>query len=33
MKELSDQRFLRLLLEYSQKEFAVNDFTAALRTC
>ena len=31
MKELSDQRFFRLLSEYSQKEFAVNDLTAALQ--
>lgn len=31
MKELSDQRFFRLLSEYSQKEFAVNDFTVALQ--
>lgn len=31
MKELSDQRFFRLLSECSQKEFAVNDFTAALQ--
>ena len=30
MKELSEQRFFRLLSEYSQKEFTVNDFTAAL---
>ena len=31
MKELSEQRFFRLLSEYSQKEFTVNDFTAALQ--
>ena len=31
MKELSDQRFFRLLSEYSQKEFVVNDFTTALQ--
>ncbi|WP_455674128.1 hypothetical protein [Phocaeicola sp.] len=31
MKELSDQRFFRLLSEYSQKEFTVNDLTAALQ--
>ena len=31
MKELSEQRFFRLLSEYSQKEFAVNDLTAALQ--
>ena len=30
MKELLQQRFFRLLSEYSQKEFAVNDLTAAL---
>ncbi|WP_293674424.1 hypothetical protein [uncultured Parabacteroides sp.] len=31
MKDLSDLRFFRLLSEYSQKEFAVNDLTAALQ--
>ena len=31
MKELSDQRFFRLLSEYSHKEFVVNDFTTALQ--
>lgn len=31
MKELSEQRFFRLLSEYSQKEFVVNDFTTALQ--
>lgn len=31
MKDLSDLRFFRLLSEYSQKEFVVNDFTAALQ--
>lgn len=31
MKDLSDLRFFRLLSEYSQKEFAVHDLTAALR--
>ena len=31
MKELSEQRFFRLLSEYSQKEFTVNDFTAPLQ--
>lgn len=31
MNELSDQRFFRLLSEYSQKEFVVNDFTTALQ--
>ena len=31
MKELSEQRFFRLCSEYSQKEFAVNDLTAALQ--
>lgn len=31
MKELSDQRFFRLLSEYSQKKFAVNDLTVALQ--
>ena len=31
MKELLQQRFFRLLSEYSQKEFAVNDLTAALQ--
>lgn len=31
MKELSDRRFFRLLSECSQKEFAVNDFAAALQ--
>lgn len=31
MKELSDQRFFRLLSECSQKEFIVNDFTTALQ--
>lgn len=31
MKELSDQRFFRLLSECSQKEFAENDLTAALQ--
>lgn len=30
MNQLSEQRFFRLLSEYSQKEFAVNDLTAAL---
>ena len=31
MKDLSDLRFFRLLSEYSQKGFVVNDFTAALQ--
>ena len=31
MKELSDQRFFRLLSEYSQKKFVVNDLTTALQ--
>lgn len=31
MNELSEQRFFRLLSEYSQKEFVVNDFTTALQ--
>ena len=31
MKDLSDLRFFRLLSEYSQKEFIVNDFTTALQ--
>lgn len=31
MKELLEQRFFRLLSECSQKEFAVDDFTAALK--
>jgi hypothetical protein len=31
MKELLQQRFFRLLSEYSQKEFVVNDFTTALQ--
>ena len=31
MKDLSDLRFFRLSSEYSQKEFVVNDFTAALQ--
>lgn len=31
MKDLSDLRFFRLLSEYSQKEFVVNDFTTALQ--
>lgn len=31
MKELSDQRFFRLLSECSQKEFVVHDLTAALQ--
>ena len=31
MKELLQQRFFRLLSEYSQKEVAVNDLTAALQ--
>ena len=31
MKDLSDLRFFRLLSEYSQKEFVVNDFTIALQ--
>lgn len=31
MKDLSDLRFFRLLSEYSQKEFVVNDFTAVLQ--
>ena len=31
MKELLQQRFFRLLSEYSQNEFAVNDFTTALQ--
>ena len=31
MKDLSDLRYFRLLSEYSQKEFVVNDFTAALQ--
>ena len=30
-ERLSDLRFFRLLSEHSQKEFAVNDFTAALQ--
>lgn len=30
MKNLLDQRFFRLLSEYSQKEFVLNDFTTAL---
>ena len=29
MKELSDQRFFRLLSECSQKKFVVNDLTTA----
>lgn len=31
MNELSEQRFFRLLSEYSQTEFVVNDFTTALQ--
>lgn len=31
MKELLQQRFFRLLSEYSHKEFIVNDFTTALQ--
>ena len=31
MKELSDQRFFRLLSECSLKEFVVNDLTTALQ--
>ena len=31
MNELSEQRFFRLLSEYPQKEFVVNDFTTALQ--
>lgn len=31
MKDLSNLRFFRLLSEYSQKEFVVNDFTTALQ--
>ena len=31
MNELSEQRFFRLLSEYSQKESVVNDFTTALQ--
>lgn len=31
MKNLLEQRFFRLLSEYSQKEFVVNDFTTALQ--
>ena len=31
MKELSEQKFFRLLSEYSQKESAVHDLTAALQ--
>lgn len=31
MKELSDQRFFRLLSECSQKESVVNDLTTALQ--
>lgn len=31
MKDLSEQRFFRLLSEYSQQEFVVNDFTTALQ--
>lgn len=31
MKELSDQRFFRLLSECSQKECVVNDLTTALQ--
>ncbi|UWO05438.1 hypothetical protein NQ565_05740 [Bacteroides stercoris ATCC 43183] len=31
MTQLSEQRFFRLLSECSPKEFAVNDFTAALQ--
>lgn len=31
MKELLQQRFFRLLSEYSQKEFAVDDLAAALQ--
>lgn len=30
MNELSEQRFFRLLSEYSQKELAVHDLTVAL---
>ena len=31
MKDMLQERFFRLLSEYSQKEFAVNDLTAALQ--
>lgn len=31
MNELSDLRFFRLLSEYSQKKFVVNDLTTALQ--
>ncbi|MFR8656579.1 MAG: hypothetical protein ACLVE2_10040 [Bacteroides caccae] len=31
MKELSEQRFFRLLSKCSQEELAVNDLTAALQ--
>ena len=31
MEKLLQQRFFRLLSEYSQKEFVVNDFTTALQ--
>ena len=31
MNEFSELRFFRLLSEYSQKEFVVNDFTTALQ--
>lgn len=31
MKKLLEQRFFRLLSECSQKEFAIDDFTAALQ--
>lgn len=31
MNQLSEQRFFRLLSEYSQKEFAVHDLMAALQ--
>lgn len=31
MNDLLQQRFFRLLSEYSQKEFVINDLTAALQ--
>ena len=31
MKELSEQRFFRLLSEYSQKKFTINELMAALQ--
>lgn len=31
MNNLLQQRFFRLLSEYSQKEFVINDLTAALQ--